>query len=108
MLKYKWLAEYQYGDWYLFRFEVERETHKMFFPTNVKALHGWVYVGRKIKKDQPNIFDTPQAAIGYLLVQLKQRKDRLAKSIQKIDEEMPILEELFVNLEVDLPKTGII
>ena len=108
MLKYKWLAEYQYSDWYLYRFEVERETPKMFFPINVKALHGWVYVNRQINKGRTNIFDTPQEAIKHLLFELKYQKAILEDSIRKVDEGIPVLEELLINLEIDLPEIGII
>jgi hypothetical protein len=108
MTQYKWLAEYEYSEWYLYRFEVERETPKTIYLTNVTPLHGWTYVSKQINKKRTNVFNTPQEAINHLLFELKYQKAIQEDSIRKINDGIPVLEKLLINLETGLPETGII
>lgn len=90
-----WIAEFSYGTPALAKINVRKETDKTLV-VNGKAtqIMSYVYIGKWIVKDKAHWFDTPVAAISWLIEQQEKAIAAAEESIAKGQKEKGRLQDV--------------
>lgn len=97
-------ADFMYGSPNLAKFEVTKETSKMYFVRERESIMGIGKWARRLYKDDEHIFLDPIDAVSYLLVQSVKRHNSLIDSIEDNMEVATKLRNLLEHLKNEKSK----
>lgn len=98
-----WVAEFRYSSPNLVKIEVEKETEKTFSVGTKTEVMGYVPVYRRVNKHIDHWFDTPIAALEWLIGQQEKAIRTLEESVTASQEQKKQLQELLVMVKQGMP-----
>jgi hypothetical protein len=91
-------AEYRYGRAHLTKYEVIKETPKLYKLGNTTKILGFSHWARQLRKDDPQVFDDPIDAVKYMITRVAKRHSDLLNSLEDNVEQGIMLHKLLEEL----------